>query len=287
VVVQQGGVIATTRAPIRIGQYLPQYTDLRGHTYYDVVMASADASAVNWLDATPPVKNFVSTSSFPDTKICPGTEACVLIGLPENSDFEDVIGGEYLSTCENQALTAQNNIKLDTYPLVTFFPITAGPPTGSYAAFGSGGQLPNPAFGSAAHAAMIPSSDSDVALFGNFWYTRNCHALNWAGSGLPANQAYEFKATVCMELCVSHSAASPYRSFITPPAGRDERAIALVEEVVKQLPPSMPRPGSSSSWFNALTSAATGAADVLKELSIPFVSPAAGLFSKIFGKLTN
>lgn len=269
---QQGGSVATARVPMTFRISAPMGDagiQLDGVTY-------AGASSHPWFLWTElPPEGFTQLAAYPDAKICSGTESCVLLGIPSDDDYHPSVY-DWLSTSSDDPSII---ITGDTYPY--FSRIQAGLAAGHQSTnLGTialnGGSKPG--------AAMLPSSATDIALFGNFWQPEQCQALVWAGQGLPAGQAYTFRVRVCMELQISH-AASNYRPFVTPAEPDDPRARELVRDVMRSVPPSLPKESSMPGWWAGLAQAATGVAGSIAELGIPVISPVAGVARRVMGAL--
>jgi len=258
---QQGGVAATCRVPIR--SFMQQFmrddgTDVAGKTY------AGNSYHPVFINRGLP-QSFSSLSAFPDSKVCSGTESCVLIGVPPDYKFEWV---------SSPNIDATGDIRSDTYPLSNFMKTVQLSGGGGAA----GGALGNP------YAAMLPSSATDIASMGNFWMPEDTTGLAWFGQGLPANQSYEFRVRVCMELCVSH-AGSSYRPFVTPPERPLPTVVDKVKQVVASLPASMPKPDSTPGWWSMLAETATGIGSFVADLGIPVVSQASRVATNLAKRL--
>ncbi len=257
----QGGSAVTAKVPLR-SFFQPsgrdEGTSIGGATY-----AGASDHPVFVVNANSLSGDFSALSAYPDSRICSGTESCVMLSIPPDEDFIFA----YPQTRDNTG-----NISVDCYPTQDRI-FTAGASGISYFAVNA---LP--------FLAMGPSSATDIAAFGNFWQPEVSEALVWSGQGLPAAQSYTFRVRSCMELMIGHG-GSTYRPFVTPPEPRNEASISMVRDVVARLPPSMPKAESAPGWWSTLTEAATGIGDVVASLGLPVISPAAGIATRMVRRL--
>jgi hypothetical protein len=123
----------------------------------------------------------------------------------------------------------------------------------------------------------------DVAAYSSFWYDKNCDALIWAAQDLSANMSFEARFHLCVEIQISHT-SSIYRPFIMKAPPADPKAMAIVDEVHRNMPPSLPAPNTSSDWWSNITSAVIGVGDLASSLDIPIVSQVGALASR-FAKM--
>ncbi len=260
----QGGSAVTVKVPLR--SFLQPSGRDEGTAIAGVTYAGNSDHPAYVVDGSSLSGDFSSLSAFPDAKVCSGTESCVMLSIPPNDEFVYV----YPRTRDNTG-----NITMDAYPTQTFI-YTAGASGISY--FGVNG--------TPFSLAMGPSSATDIAAFGNFWQPEISEALVWSGQGLPSGQSYTFRVRSCMELMISHG-GSTYRPFVTPPEPRNEAAISMVRDVMAKLPPSLPKAESAPGWWASLTEAATGIGDVVSSLGLPFVSPVAGIATKMVRRLIS
>ncbi len=260
-ILSQGGAAVAARVPIRAQFTWPEKD--AGTTFNSKTYAGASAHAVVAKNGVR--VNFQALQAYPDSRITTGTESSVLIGIPPDYEFTPV------HPLNADQTNGPNNLVLDSYPGLT---VIASNTSGSGA---SGGQFVNADMNNV--FAMLPSDVADIALFGNFWEAPESMGLAWCGQSLPSGQGYTIRARICMELCVDH-VTSLYRPFITPPAEDQPQVISAVRNVVKALPPAIPKEESSPGWWARLTGVSSGISDIVSMLGIPVLSPMAGLVGK-------
>jgi hypothetical protein len=273
-ILNQGGSAVTCRAPSRVEKYLSPINQ-NGAGYCGVAFAGSGAQNMQ-TGTSPSFLSFSGVSSYPDAKVISAVESTVLLGIPSDYDYTET----WATTTSAHGISS-----LDTYPIMGTQVIDTGTTADTPARTIAGGGSFTSGANSGVTAMLPAASGTDIALFGNFWQSSNADMLFWAGQGLPASQPYEFRVKVCVELCISHS-SSVYRPFITPPAPAEPLVVAKVRDVMSNMPSSLPRTETSGSWWHALTLAAQGAGELVSGLGIPVVSGAAGLLSKVLGKLT-
>lgn len=270
---QQGGSAVTARIPVDV--YPSFMAQLQNCTSFAGTALSGDAAQPVLYSNSSILNGYFGQSlvaAYPNSRLCSGTESCVLMGMPDDYQFIPALP----EVRDNHA-----NMTYDTMPLLYRIttnsnPGGAGPPVVLPVA--GGGTFDND------FAAMLPSNAADRVLFGNFWYQNKGEALIWFGSGLPLAQSYEFRITCCMELCVDSE--STYRPFISEPAPSQPQVVEKVKKVMAALPPSLPKATSDAGWWSTVTSAATGIADTVSSLGIPVVSGIASgamKVAKLFG----
>jgi len=260
---QQGGVAVANRTPgfsKLVTFQVDAGTQVGGQAY------AGGGSLPVWIaQGAPP--SFASLAAYPDSRVTIGTETSVMVGMPSDNKFYPVGFTNYNVDDTGGA----GRLRTDTFP---FNNLIHSNQSGGTA---TGGSIVSWSM------AMIPAAATDINAFGNFWVPSDFEYLTWAAQSLPSAQGYTVRVRSCMELCISHN-SSIYRPFVTPPAPSEPLAIAAVRDVYREMPPAMPKEESSPSWWARLTGAASGAANLVAQLGIPVLSPAAavaGQFAKL------
>lgn len=265
-ILNQGGVYCTANFPLDITDYaVPEYVD--AGLRVGVTIAGGGTILTKGMSVIP--QSYGQLQAFPGVKMCSGTESCRLVGKPAAYTYTSM---EYGSRQFDNAL-------LDTD--MTLFineraPLAAqGPPT-----IVGGSEIPP---GSGAQVTAMSGATTDLAAFSSFWYDKHCDGLIWAAQDLSMDMSFEARFHLCVEIQISH-VNSIYRPFISKAPKQDQQALAIVDEVHRQMPPSLPAPNTNSDWWSNITSAVTGVGDLVSSLDIPVVSQIGALASR-FAKM--
>jgi len=264
-ILQQGGVFATANFPTNISETaIPEYMD--AGTHLGVSITGGGITQCRSMAQIP--QTYGQLQAYPGVQMCSGTESCRLVGKPAAYSYSQMEVGTHQGALMTDMTTFVNGWLPVTFSGTA--PVTVG---GSE--IGTNG-TPRVLTG------LMPLS-GDLSCYSSFWYDKNCDGLIWAAQDLSADMAFEVRFHLCVEIQISHI-TSIYRPFISKAPREDPKAMAIVDEVQRQMPPSLPAPNTSSDWWSNITSAVIGVGDLAASLEIPIVSQVGALASR-FAKM--
>jgi hypothetical protein len=266
-ILQQGGVFCTANFPTNI-------TDSHQAVYIDagtVAGVSITGTGTVYTKGMAQIpQSYGQLQAYPGVQMCSGTEPCRLPGKPAAYSYTSM---EFGSTQVGGNLDTDMSLFInDRAPLNTD---AASPFSVGGGEIGTGGL--------ARQKTCMSGVTADVAAYSSFWYDKNCDGLIWAAQDLSADMSFECRFHLCVEIQIAHT-SSIYRPFISKAPPADPKAMAIVDEVHRNMPASIPAPSSNSDWWSNITSAVIGVGDLASSLDIPIVSQVGALASR-FAKM--
>jgi len=277
-VLNQQGNVVTVRVPVGVEHpYTVMDTNYSASGAIIPGMTIAGLTgpqAFSCMASDPGNWSYSSLANAPDAKMCSATTPCGMHFATDEPEWRSCRTQTAVNSSSGTYITGT-----DTCPYTNIVAVTN--PASTQA---TGSQIPVQNGG-----VIWPQGPltGDTILLGDYWDDPAQDALIWAGANLSAaNNSFMVRATMCVELTVDHN-NSLYRPLILPPVPRDDKALAIVQAVMKVAPPSVSLAEGSNNWWSGLTTAVTGVGDLVSGLGLPVISPIAGMATKIAKMFLN